>query len=131
MQPSGSRGCRVLKAPCEATTSHKMTVGHFDPPGVADRAKHLGTVLVARWFVPSNPTNLVVELCRQPRGGRCRSASVHEDEFQPFVITGAGEVVKYLFDGAGLGRRGGDKRTHSGKPVTSTQTMRLAPLVRP
>jgi len=71
-------------------------------------AKHLGTVLVARWLVPSNPTNLVVELCRQPRGDRCRSASVHEDEFQPFVITCSGDVVKYLFDGAGFGRRGGD-----------------------
>lgn len=108
MQPSGSGGRRVLKAPGEPTTSHEMAVGHFDPPDVAYRAKHLGTVLVARGLVPSNSTNLVVELCRQPRGGRCCGAAVHEDDLQPFVITCSGEVIKYLFDGAGLGRRGGD-----------------------
>lgn len=51
MQPSGSRGGRVLNAPCEATTAHKMAVGHFDAPGVADTATHLDTVLVARCAV--------------------------------------------------------------------------------
>ena len=87
---------------------HQMAVGHFDPPGVSDGSKDLGTVLVAWWLIPSDPTNLVVELCRQPRGGRRRSAAVYEDEFQPFVSTASSEVVKYLFDGVGLGRRGGD-----------------------
>ena len=93
-----------------------MAVGYVDPPGVADRAKHFGTVLVARWRVPSNSTNRVVELFRQPRGGRCRSASVHENELEAFVITRSGEVVKYLFDGAGLGRRSGDN-AHAERPT--------------
>ncbi len=44
-------------------------MGDFDPPGVTDRAKDLGAVLVAWWFVPPNAANLAAELVRESTGG--------------------------------------------------------------
>ena len=85
-----------------------MAVGDFDSPSVTNGSKDLGTVLVARRFVPSNSADLAVELCRQSRGGGLRRAAVHEYELQSLVRSSSGEVVEYLFDGARLGRRGGD-----------------------
>lgn len=108
MQPSGGRSHGVLEAARQTSPSHEVAVGNLDPPGVADGAKDLGAVLVARWLVPPNPSDLAIELHRQPRGGGLRRAAVHEHEFQPFVGTGSGEVVEYLLDGARLGRRSGN-----------------------
>ena len=42
--------------------SHEVAVGNLNPPGMADGAKDFGAVLVAWWLIPSNSTNLVVEL---------------------------------------------------------------------
>ncbi|NNN07909.1 MAG: hypothetical protein HKL85_01790 [Acidimicrobiaceae bacterium] len=49
---------------------------------------------------------------------------------QSFVRTGSSEVITVLFDGAHFGQRSGDgtTRTHRARPVTSTQTLRVAPL---
>ena len=85
-----------------------MAVGDLDPPGVADRTKDLGPVLVARWLVPPNAANFVTELHRQSCGGGLRRAAVHEHEPHSLVRPRAGKVVEYLFDGARLGRRSGD-----------------------
>src|SRR5580692_887934 len=85
-----------------------MSVGHLDSPRVSDRSKDLGTMLVARWLVPSDPADLAVELGRQPRGGGLRGATVHEHEFQSLVSARVGEVHEYLFDGARFRGRGGN-----------------------
>ncbi len=44
-------------------------MGDFDPPGVTDRAKDLGAVLVAGWFVPPNAANFTAEPFRESTGG--------------------------------------------------------------
>jgi len=108
-----------------------MAVGHLDAPSVTDGTKDFGPVLIAWGLVPSHSANFVVEFVRESLGRRLRSAPVNEHELQSFVRVRAGEVVEYLFDGTGLGGRSGTTRTQSGRPVTSTQTIRLAPLVRP
>ena len=108
MQPSGGRGHSVLEAARQTSPSHEVAVGHFDPPGMADGAKYLGAMFVARWLVPTDPTHLVVELGRHPRRSRHRGAAVDEHELEAFVRTRASKVVKYQFNGARLGRRRGD-----------------------
>ena len=40
-------------------------MGHLDPPGVSDRLKDLGTVLVAWWLVPPDAANLATEPGRE------------------------------------------------------------------
>ena len=84
-----------------------MAMGNLNPPSVTDGTKDFGAVLVAWGLVPSHSANLVVEFVRESLGRRLRSAPVHEHEFEAFVSTGSREVVEYLFDGAGFGRRSG------------------------
>jgi hypothetical protein len=80
-----------------------MSVGDFDSPGVADRAKDLGAVLIARRVVPANPADLVVELGREPLDGGRSGPTVDEHELEAFVRTGLGEVLEYQFDSTGFG----------------------------
>ena len=131
MQPSGSRGHGVLESAREATALHEMAVGHFGPRGVGDWAKDLGAALVSRWLVTSDSTHLIVELCGESLGSRRRGASVDEHELQSFVSTGSGESASIYSTALASDVEAGTTRTQSGRPVASTQTMRLAPLVRP
>jgi hypothetical protein len=108
-----------------------MSVSDLDPPGVADRAKDLGTVLVARWLIPSNPANLVVELVRESLGCRLRGDAVNEREFQSFGRTVRARSSSICSTALASDVEAGTTLTQSGSPVTSTQTMRLEPLVRP
>src|SRR5665213_307556 len=70
-EPSSGRCHRVLEATRESPTTHHVTVGHLDPPGVSEGSKDLGPVFVARWFIPSDSTDLVVEPGRQSWAADC------------------------------------------------------------
>ncbi len=83
-------------------------MGDFDPPGVTDRAKDLGAMLVAWWLVAPDATNLAAEPFRESTGGEERGPAVHEHEFEAFVSASPGEIFEYEFDGPCLARRGGD-----------------------
>ena len=83
-------------------------MGDFDPPGVTDRAKDPGAVLVAWRLVPPDAANLAAESFRESTGSRLRGPAVHEHEFEAFVSTDSREVREYEFDGPCLGRQGGD-----------------------
>jgi hypothetical protein len=85
-----------------------MSVGDLHAPGVTDGAKDFGPVLVARWVIPPDPANLVVERGRELPSCRHRGAAVHEHEFESFVRCRSGEVLEYQFNRSCLGRRGGN-----------------------
>jgi hypothetical protein len=78
-------------------------VDDFNSPGVVERAKDLGSLLIARRFVPTNPADFVVECGREPLGSGLRSAAVDEHELQACVRTGPGEVLEYQFNRTGFG----------------------------
>ena len=94
MQPSGRRCHGVLETARQAPPPNEMSVGDFNSPGVAERAKDPGSVLIARRFVPPNPADFVVERGREPLGSGLRSATVDEHEFKTCVRTSPGEVLK-------------------------------------
>lgn len=131
MQPSGGRGHGVLEAACQASSSNEVAMGHFDPPGVTNGSKDLGTVFVAWWLVPSDPADLAVEPHRQPcSGGQC-GAAVNEHELEAFMAPVRARSSRICSTALASDVEAGTTGTQSGSPVTSTQTMRLAPLVRP
>jgi hypothetical protein len=92
-----------------------MAVGYFDPPGVSDGSKDLGTTLVARWLVPPNPANFVVEPGRESLGCRFGGAAVHEHEFEAVVSAGTGEVFEYQLNRSRLGGRRGNNSHAKGQ----------------
>jgi len=121
---------RCFEAARQTSPTHEMAVGHLDAPSVTDGTKDFGPCSL-RGARPIHSANFVVEFVRESLGRRLRSAPVNEHELQSFVRARAGEVVEYLFDALASEVAAGTTRTQSGRPVTSTQTIRLAPLVRP
>ncbi len=114
--PSGRRRC-IFEAPCEATTTHQMAVGYFDPPCVPDRSKDLGATLVARWLVPPDPANFTLEPRRESLGRRFGGTAVHEDKFEAVVSVGTGEIFEYQFNRSRLGGRRGNNAHAEGQAV--------------
>ena len=100
-------------------------MGDLDTPGVPDGPE--GGLLV----VPPDPTDLDVVVAAE---GACRSGrdpSVHQDQLEPVGDALLVQVFQHQLAGSISWVEAGTTSAATGRPVTSTATTRLAPLVRP
>jgi hypothetical protein len=107
-------------------TAAEATVSDLDAPGVPDGAED--RLLV----VPANPANLDVVVPTERAGSSRGDPTVHQDQLEP-----AGDALPVqVLQNQRAGPRfswveAGAASAPTGRPVTSTATMRLTPLVRP
>ncbi len=103
----------------------EAAVGDLHAPGVPDGAED--RLLV----VPPHPTHFEVVVPTERAGSSRGDPTVHQDQLEPAGDALLGEVRQHQLGCRVLLGGGGTASAHTGSPVVSTATMRLAPLVRP
>ena len=100
-------------------------MGDLDAPDVPDRVED--RLLV----VPPDPADLGVVVPAKRAGSICGDPTVHLDQLEPVGHTLPFQVLQHQLARPVLMGGGRNDQSAHRRPVTSTASMRLAPLVRP